>query len=84
MNIIAANNPEIEDAYADLDTGLSIARACLMLYLDNTTEEYKHFFQESRHDLCQMVGAVIDYIRSAQATLEAITDREECSPHTAE
>lgn len=84
MNIIAANNPEIEDACADLDTGLSIARACLMLYLDDTTEEYKHFFQESRHDLRQMVGAVIDYIRSAQATLEAITDREECSPHTTE
>ena len=72
MNIIAANNPEIADAYADLDTGLSIARACLMLYLEDTTEEHKYFFQESRHELHQMVGAVIDYMRSAQETLEAI------------
>lgn len=83
MNITADNNPEIEDACADLDTGLSIARACLMLYLEDTAE-YKHFFQESRHDLHQMVGAVIDYICSAQSTLEVITDREECSPHTTE
>ncbi len=72
MNIIAANNPEIADAYADLDTGLSIARACLMLYLEDATEEHKYFYQESRHELHQMVGAVIDYIRSAQETLEAI------------
>ena len=72
MNIIAANNPEIADAYADLDTALSIARACLMLYLEDTAEEHKYFSQESRHDLHQMVGAVIDYIRSAQETLEAI------------
>ena len=72
MNIVAANNPGIADAYADLDTGLSIARACLMLYLEDATEERKYFFQESRHDIHQMVGAVIDCIRSAQETLEAI------------
>ena len=84
MNIIATNNPEIADACTDLDTGLAIARACLMLYLDDTAEEHKHFFQESRHELHQMVGAVIDYIRSAQVTLEVIADREEHSPHTTE
>lgn len=72
MNIVAANNPEIADAYADLDTGLSIARACLMLYLEDATEEHKYFFQESRHDIHQMLGAVIDCIRSSQETLEAI------------
>ena len=69
MYITVASSPEIADAYADLDTGLSIARACLMLYLE---EEHKCLFEESRHDLRQMVGAVIDYIRSAQETLEAI------------
>lgn len=70
MNIVAANNPEIADAYADLDTGLSIARACLMLYLEDTTEERKYFFQESRHDIHQMVGAVIDCIRSHKRHLK--------------
>lgn len=69
MYITVASSPEIADAYADLDTGLSIARACSMLYLE---EEHKCLFEESRHDLYQMVGAVIDYIRSAQETLEAI------------
>ncbi len=69
MYITAANSPEIANAYADLDTGLLIARACSMLYLE---EEHKCLFEENRHALCQMVGAVIDYIRSAQETLEAI------------
>lgn len=34
-------NPEISDACAYLDTGLTIARACLMLYLEDATEEHK-------------------------------------------
>lgn len=60
-------NPEISDACAYLDTGLTIARACLMLYLEDTTEEHKFH---------QMVGAVIDYMLSAQQTLEEIEGAE--------
>lgn len=69
-------NPEISDACAYLDTGLTIARACLMLYLEDTTEERKYFFQESRHDIRQMLVAVIDYMLSAQQTLEEIEGAE--------
>lgn len=69
-------NPEISDACAYLDTGLTIARACLMLYLEDATEEHKYFFQESRHDIHQMLVAVIDYMLSAQQTLEEIEGAE--------
>ena len=69
-------NPEISDACAYLDTGLTIARACLMLYLEDTTEERNYFFQESRHDIHQMLVAVIDYMLSAQQTLEEIEGAE--------
>ena len=69
-------NPEISDACAYLDTGLTIARACLMLYLEDTTEERKYFVQESRHDIHQMLVAVIDYMLSAQQTLEEIEGAE--------
>lgn len=69
-------NPEISDACAYLDTGLTIARACLMLYLEDATEERKYFFQESRHEIRQMLGAVIDYMLSAQQTLEEIEGAE--------
>ena len=69
-------NPEISDVCAYLDTGLTIARVCLMLYLEDTTEEHKYFFQESRHDIHQTLGAVIDYMLLAQQTLEEIEGAE--------
>lgn len=69
-------NPEISDVCAYLDTGLTIARACLMLYLEDATEEHKYFFQESRHDIRQMLVAVIDYMLSEQQTLEEIEGAE--------
>lgn len=69
-------NPEISDVCAYLDAGLSIARACLMLYLEDTTEEDKFFSAENIHDIRQMLGAVIDYMLSAQRTLEEIEGAE--------
>ena len=88
MTVIAANSPEIADAMLDLETGLAVARLIYTHYFERTGEGAKLYFQNSREDIAAALGAVIDYIRSAQVTLEAIeseeADRKETSPHTTE
>ena len=47
-----------------------------MLYLEDTTEEDEFFSTENIHDIHQMLVAVIDYMLSAQQTLEDIEGAE--------
>ena len=88
MTVKAANNPEIADAMLDLETSLAVARLLYTHYFEKTGEGAKLYFQNSREDIAAALGAVIDYIRSAQVTLEAIesevADRKENPPHTTE
>ena len=88
MTVIAANSPEIVDAMLDLETGLAVARLIYPHYFERTGEGAKLYFQNSREDIAAALGAVIDYIRSAQVTLEAIeseeADRKETPQHTTE
>lgn len=90
MKPIALNNPEVTDALLDVETGLTIARTLYTSYFEKTDECAEINFKTSRNDIGTLIGAVIDYMRSAQVTLEAIeentpqntADREESSQHT--
>lgn len=74
MFIETPKNSDINDAAADLGTALTIARACNMLYFEEQNQAAELFFANSRADIHEMLGAVIDYIRSAKSVLDSLED----------
>ena len=75
MNAARKDNPEVADAILDLETGLAVARILYTNYFEQTGEGADLYFQHSRHDIGAVLGAIIDYIISAQETLEAIENQ---------
>lgn len=92
MKSVALESPEIAEALLDLETGLAIARTLYTNYFEKVGESAQLYFEGSRNDIAALIGAVIDYMRSAQVTLEAIeeeneaakADRKESPQHTTE
>lgn len=74
MFIDTPHNADVNDAAADLGTALSIARMCKMLYFEENSKGAELFFAASREDICETLGAVIDYIRSAKSILDSLGD----------
>ena len=79
MKPVALDNPEISEALLDLETGLAIARTLYTNYFEKVGESAQRDFEDSRNDIAALVGAVIDYMRSAQVTLEAIEEENEAA-----
>ena len=75
MNAARKDNPEVADAILDLETGLAVARLLYTNYFEQTREGAELYFQQSRRDIGAVLGAIIDYIISAQETLEAIENQ---------
>lgn len=75
MNITEGKCPEVTDAICDLETGLAVARLLYTNYFEQTGEGAELYFQHSRRDIGAVLGAIIDYIISAQETLEAIENQ---------
>ena len=75
MNTTASKCPGITDTICDLETGLAVARLMYNSYFDQTGEGSELYLQHSRHDIGAVLGAIIDYIISAQETLEAIENQ---------
>lgn len=69
MKPIALESPEIAEALLDLETGLAIARTLYTNYFETTGKSAQLYFESSRTDIAALIGAVIDYMRSAQVTL---------------
>lgn len=92
MKPVALESPEISEALLDLETGLAIARTLYTNYFEKVGESAQLYFEGSRNDIAALIGAVIDYMRSVQVTLEAIeeeneaakADRKESPQHTTE
>lgn len=72
MKTATHNNIDLTDAESDLGTALALARMCFMLYFEEEGEASELFFAESRNDIRDALGAVIDYIRSAKEILEIL------------
>lgn len=79
MKPVALDNPEISEALLDLKTGLAIARTLYTNYFEKVGGSAQRYFEGSRNDIAALVGAVIDYMRSAQVTLEAIEEENEAA-----
>ena len=79
MKPVALDSPEIAEALLDLDTGLAIARTLYTNYFEKTGESAQLYYASSREDISALIGAVIDYMRSAQVTLEAIEEENEAA-----
>lgn len=75
MNITEGKCPEVTDAICDLETGLAVARLLYTNYFEQTGEGAELYFQHSKHDIGEVLGAVIDYMRSAHTILEAIENQ---------
>ncbi len=72
MYIKAPENADINDAVVDLETALAIARGAYSLYFEEEGNGAEMYFASNRDSIQHILGAVIDYIRSAKCVLEAV------------
>lgn len=79
MKPVALESPEIAEALLDVETGLAIARTLYTNYFEKVGESAQLYFENSRNDIAALIKAVIDYMRSAQVTLEAIEEENEAA-----
>lgn len=79
MKPVALDSPEIAEALLDLDTGLAIARTLYTNYFEKVGESAQLYYASSKEDIAALIGAVIDYMQSAQVTLEAIEEENEAA-----
>jgi hypothetical protein len=70
------------DVSADLETALSLANMCNMLYFEEQGEGSELFFSTSREDIRNVLTAVIDYVYSAKELLDKLADEQEQGGNT--
>lgn len=72
MFVDVPKNADMNDAASDLGTALTIARMCHATYFEENSKAAELFFANSREDIREALGAVIDYIRSAKSILDSL------------
>ena len=80
MYVTAPGVVETGDIAEDVETALSIARSLYTGYFEDLLKDektYRAAFYSQRDEMRQLLGAVIDYIRSAQTLIAAYEKQQE-------